>query len=301
MDTLTTNTVNLFDDIDVDMDSGRKRGKLSNEEMAYISKNYTTQQPEEIAEVINRQPYPVYNFLQKQIPNWTDHTEYSTQLSGTDYQKKLFDLMAMGKCTKAQAKKMLNFTNAEAKGLSDEQLKAQHFQKFINHFEDFDLCIAGLTDAIKNLKTYVETNVVSWQNEVMDQISEDITEERRELEIQKAMHKSELMTKFNMPLPPSPVTTRAKLTPTISRRMAAIYFGWKDGEVVYVGKTVDLRNRLTAHEKIGKDEPVSYIEYPKHLLYQNECFYIWSLSPSRNAEVVRDSEYIENSSNLTEE
>ena len=43
-----------------------KRGKLSNEEMAYISKNYTTQQPEEIAEVINRQPYPVYNFLQKQ-------------------------------------------------------------------------------------------------------------------------------------------------------------------------------------------------------------------------------------------
>ena len=274
------------------MDSGRKRGKLSKEEMAYISKNYTTQQPEEIAEAINRLPYPVYNYLQKHIPNLTDHTEYSTQLSRTEYQKKLFDLMATGKCSQAQAKKMLSFTNADAKGLSDEQLKAQHFQKFINHFEDFDLCIAGLTGAIKNLQTYVETNVVSWQNEVIDQISEDITEERRELEIQKAMHKSELMTKCNMPLPPSPFATRAKLSPTIPRELSAIYFWMERWRSCICGKTVDLRKRLSGHEKIDEDEPVSYIEYPKHLLYQNECFYIWSLSPSRNAEVVRDSEYI---------
>lgn len=66
----------------------------------------------------------------------------------------------------------------------------------------------------------------------------------------------------------------------------AVYFLWdqRRDECVYVGKAVNVRNRLRSHEKLRDWMKVSFIEMPEEDIHTNELFYIWLLKPPLNSE-----------------
>ena len=66
-------------------------------------------------------------------------------------------------------------------------------------------------------------------------------------------------------------------------RIPGIYFAWRGGDVVYVGQSTNLRNRLTAsHHILDAGEPVSWVFVKKEELNFAECFYIAALRPALN-------------------
>jgi hypothetical protein len=65
-------------------------------------------------------------------------------------------------------------------------------------------------------------------------------------------------------------------------RCSAVYFIWHNGNVVYVGRAKDLKNRISGHEKVEKDDQISWIEVPKYKLVHYEAFYIWMCKPMLN-------------------
>jgi len=67
-----------------------------------------------------------------------------------------------------------------------------------------------------------------------------------------------------------------------------IYFAWdKSREVVYVGKSINLKNRLKpSHHKLYQGDLVSWIvlpDIPAAMLGYHECYYIGCLRPLRNS------------------
>lgn len=68
---------------------------------------------------------------------------------------------------------------------------------------------------------------------------------------------------------------------------AVVYFIWRDGVIVYVGQTVNLRARFsspygTHHEKYEPGDTVGYVEIPTHSLDWAECYYIGICRPKLN-------------------
>lgn len=60
-----------------------------------------------------------------------------------------------------------------------------------------------------------------------------------------------------------------------------IYFAW-ESEIVYVGLTENLRNRISSHDRIKNGFGLSWIPCPLEDLYYMESHYIWRCRPKMN-------------------
>ena len=64
---------------------------------------------------------------------------------------------------------------------------------------------------------------------------------------------------------------------------SGIYFVWSEGRVVYVGQSVNLRNRtVVSHDCIEKGDYLSFVLIDRDELNFAECFYISLARPERN-------------------
>lgn len=66
-------------------------------------------------------------------------------------------------------------------------------------------------------------------------------------------------------------------------KTSGIYFVWRSGEVVYVGKSKNVYNRVNRnHHIIKAGDGLSFIKAPKERLITTESFYIGILKPIFN-------------------
>lgn len=64
---------------------------------------------------------------------------------------------------------------------------------------------------------------------------------------------------------------------------SGIYFAFNNNEVVYVGKSSNLRSRIKGgHKNLKKGDDIAWLEYPQRLLNFAESFYIGTCKPGRN-------------------
>lgn len=64
---------------------------------------------------------------------------------------------------------------------------------------------------------------------------------------------------------------------------SGVYFIWHGNDIVYVGQSVNLYNRLSSnHGNIKDDDMISFIRIDEHLLDFTEAFYIGICFPERN-------------------
>lgn len=90
-----------------------------------------------------------------------------------------------------------------------------------------------------------------------------------------------LSAKHDMPQPPPARAALKDLSPPES---SGIYFCWRDGICVYVGKSINLAGRLRSHGVVKREDDVSWLLFPVDEIHHAELFYIWLLSPCENGE-----------------
>lgn len=88
-----------------------------------------------------------------------------------------------------------------------------------------------------------------------------------------------------MPKPPG-TFCKAKETLGMNCR-SGIYFGWRESQCFYVGKSKNIASRLKSHHVINLDDDVSWLEFPEADIHLNELFYIWLLAPECNSEQIQ--------------
>ena len=75
----------------------------------------------------------------------------------------------------------------------------------------------------------------------------------------------------------------ACLKPTDIPGSPGVYFVWRDERIIYVGRSINLRQRLTLyHEKIQPGDLVAWLEFCLTDLNFAECFYIGVARPPVN-------------------
>lgn len=131
--------------------------------------------------------------------------------------------------------------------------------------------------------------VLTWRAMGDSIFDEDVKETVDDLIIRK--YKSELAksvrigcSAFDMPPVPHAKCSRNCLTENKPQAFSGVYFCWVGGVCVYVGKSVNVPNRICSHNIIQACEDVSWIEMPEHEIHHAEQFYIWLLRPCRNNE-----------------
>jgi hypothetical protein len=95
----------------------------------------------------------------------------------------------------------------------------------------------------------------------------------------------EACTIHEMPKPPGSFC-KAKETLEMNCR-SGIYFGWRESQCFYVGKSKNIASRLKSHHVINLDDDVSWLEFPEADIHLNELFYIWLLAPECNSEQIQ--------------
>jgi hypothetical protein len=63
-------------------------------------------------------------------------------------------------------------------------------------------------------------------------------------------------------------------------KISAVYFLFKSGEVIYIGQSTNLLNRLSSHDK--EFDAVGYIPAPRDLLTELEGYWIAAFQPEQN-------------------
>lgn len=66
---------------------------------------------------------------------------------------------------------------------------------------------------------------------------------------------------------------------------SGVYFLWRGGEIVYVGRANCIAKRLSGHHVAEAGDFVSFIEMPASETWVVEPYYIWKLRPRLNGEV----------------
>lgn len=93
-----------------------------------------------------------------------------------------------------------------------------------------------------------------------------------------AIHLSE----FQYPSVPEPFLNPTKQGDGLPNR-SGIYFLWHEGAIMYVGQSVNLRNRVRlSHNQMLPGDRVSFVEIDRGLLNYAEPFYIGLVRPARN-------------------
>lgn len=95
----------------------------------------------------------------------------------------------------------------------------------------------------------------------------------------RAMSKRDVPSRA--PLPVGDVASVVNAAP----EAPGVYFVWSSGACVYVGESINLRNRLKGHEKLADADGLSYVhiqDASKRELLLTEAFYIWLYRPVLN-------------------
>jgi hypothetical protein len=103
-------------------------------------------------------------------------------------------------------------------------------------------------------------------------------ERRRILEYRKIIRQASVGSYPQVP--PAKCTAKALADARLS--IAGVYFAWQEGVVTYVGKSVNISNRMSSHHVIQKHEDVSWLEFADGERDYAELYYIGLLQPSRN-------------------
>jgi len=276
-------------------EGGKKRGRLSLFERRYIADQYDKKTPIEIAAHLNRSVRPIFNYLDKQIPSWRDHSPYfdvtrhlthptkEDEYNHTkEFHRKALELSKLADMPYADAKKAIR---------KEESVAVQT----IDDLESLKESLHSQSRFITKLVSEIAENTEYWKKAAVEWAAAELTAQRRDLEIQRSQLHGEAMKKHSMPLPPEPTMTAGEFLQTERESVAGIYFFWEGGKVAYVGKANDIFKRIKSHKsnnKVNMDMPLSWLDFPKSSLYNTECFYIWCLSPKLNGETIQDSHYI---------
>lgn len=85
------------------------------------------------------------------------------------------------------------------------------------------------------------------------------------------------------PMPPPSIPITFDRFDTTIPSVSGIYFGWINGSVAYVGKSINLRARICeTHSALRHCEGISWILVPEESLNWAECLYIGVLHPWLN-------------------
>lgn len=140
------------------------------------------------------------------------------------------------------------------------------------------------------------------RNKKLKEIKEEISAARRELQrventieskqkqaLQKVTFKAieKCCTAHTTDTYP-PVPKHGSPKKVISKHFAGksgIYIARRNDVVAYVGKSVDVGNRMSGHEKVFNEDLVSVIEMDASEISVAECWYIATLRPYRNSEM----------------
>tara|TARA_Y100000296_G_scaffold78174_1_gene100555 strand:+ start:475 stop:1350 length:876 start_codon:yes stop_codon:yes gene_type:complete len=261
------------------------RGRFTLEERDYIITEYTRNEtsPYEIAKQINRDPEAVIKHLNKEIPDWL--TSKDEHQDNKNFHKQVLDL---------SEKSGITYTDAKKSVRKEGSVPVKTIEGLQNLLDS----LKAYCDHVTLLREQIYDDVDFWKKASAEWAAAELTSQRRELEIQKAGLYGELMKKHSMPEPPVPTMTAGEFSSKCHTRFkatAGIYFAWEDGQVVYVGTSVNIRRRIKQHKTSGKvrpDMPLSWLEFPQNKLYTTECFYIWCLQPKLNGEIIQDSHYV---------
>tara|TARA_R110000751_G_C13711001_1_gene474399 strand:+ start:208 stop:1107 length:900 start_codon:yes stop_codon:yes gene_type:complete len=263
---------------------GKKRGKLSNRDMRYIHEHFRSMSPIEIAEQLNRSPAPVFKYLDKTVTGWRNECPFFSEKvedeENRTFHQKIMQLSDSSGLTYSESKRTLR---------TEESLGA----KTIGDIQELVQVIEEQKKFIDRLVSEVKDNTEYWFKSAVKAATAELAPQRRDLEIQRAKHISEVTQKHNMPSPPEPTHTSAETVKNNLGSFPGIYFAWHEGQVVYVGKANNIQKRLRSHGKVKGDMLVSFLKFHKNRLYRTECFYIWALAPKLNGEIIRDSHYVQ--------
>jgi len=131
--------------------------------------------------------------------------------------------------------------------------------------------------------------VKAWQTMGDAVFDEDVKETVDDLIVRK--HKAEMAKSvrigcplFKMPQVPLAKCLRSCLAKNKLEPFPGVYFCWNQGVCVYVGKSVNVPNRIRSHDVIQPHEEVSWLEMTESDIHHAESFYIWLLRPCRNNE-----------------
>lgn len=263
-----------------DENQQKKKGRLSREERLFIAESIASKSPFEIAKEINRHISPVFAYLDSHVPDWRNHGK--RVISDEDYDPSN---------VKKLHKKIL--TLSKESGMDYAEVK-RNLSKGTHRGTHTLYQLEDLKRALEDLTSSIDENISSWKEAAIESAAEELAAERRSVEVQRALLHGEIMKKYNMDFPPQPIhTVEDFLNEYKGKKIVhGVYFGWEQGQVVYVGKSSDIRLRMLKHHKLKKDMLFSFLEIPKDKLYTTECFYIWCLSPKLNSEVEEDSHYV---------
>jgi hypothetical protein len=81
------------------------------------------------------------------------------------------------------------------------------------------------------------------------------------------------------PLPPPAKTAAKNVTKKVSA--SGVYFAWDGPTCLYVGKSVNIGNRIP-HDHVAEEDDVSWLEMGHEDMHHAELFYIGILRPVRN-------------------
>lgn len=84
-------------------------------------------------------------------------------------------------------------------------------------------------------------------------------------------------------IPQSVIEAPQKVKGSAMPEISGVYFVWCDGEVQYVGQSINLQKRVTlSHEKIFEGDRISWLPFETWQLNFAESYYIGIAMPSRN-------------------
>lgn len=262
----------------------KKQGRLSRNERAFILENAHLKTPIDIASEMNRDPEAVYNFLNKNSPNWkrvSPQYVHHHIVSEDEVRKTVKQMSDM-----ANMMRISHTTAADAKRAISPTLSSGSY--------DFDqiesVCDTGrdLVKALNKILDSIDSNILQYKQKALAQVEEETYIQRKMVEILKLESQKEICQKHNMPDPPLPEKTCSEISRDDSLDIPAIYFCWDGAEISYVGKANSLKTRMYKHHKIKSKNLVSWIEFPKSKLHQYEAFYIFAYEPVLNNEIIQD-------------
>jgi hypothetical protein len=86
--------------------------------------------------------------------------------------------------------------------------------------------------------------------------------------------------RFFFPPPPQPTSVADAIA--LATSSSGVYFFYQQGICVYIGESIDIKNRLRNHEHLKQIDAVGVIYCDSKQRKRLECFYIGLLNPERN-------------------
>jgi hypothetical protein len=130
----------------------------------------------------------------------------------------------------------------------------------------------------------IEKQIYDGQKQVKSLNAQIQRRNKRIKQLEQCIHDMEArVSPMTYPLPNPPLEAITIRDRQKIPQFSGCYFGWEGVLVRYVGKAVNLRNRLNpSHHALDESLLISWVEIPIEELYFAEAFYIGTLRPRMN-------------------